>query len=286
MKTVQEKSFSANSFPIVGHRNMWECLDFPGNRGLKRKTSSEAIIFFVTEGCISLSINDLGNHIIHRQEMFLIPDNCSYAIKVSKPANLISCSFGVETLLSEQKMIDELIPLYNDDRSDLVKLPINNVINDCLFLLKQCMRDGLTSHYFFDLKKRELFLLLFTYYTKKDLARFLCNILSENVQFRGFVMDNFLNARNIQELADMANYSTSGFIKKFQRNFKESPYKWIQRQKAKLILSEINEDAKSLQEIASEYKFSSYQHFANFCKIHFGSPPTGLINKYKSMDSK
>jgi AraC-like DNA-binding protein len=55
----------------------------------------------------------------------------------------------------------------------------------------------------------------------------------------------------------------------------------MQRQKAKLILNDINEGAKSLQEIATEYKFSSYQHFANFCKIQFGFPPSELVNKYK-----
>lgn len=93
-------------------------------------------------------------------------------------------------------------------------------------------------------------------------------------------MDNYLKVNNVQELAAMANYSTSGFIKKFQKYFDDSPYHWIQKQKAKQIYMEISRKVKSLQEIATEYNFSSYQHFASFCKIHFGLPPTEISDKY------
>jgi AraC-like DNA-binding protein len=89
-------------------------------------------------------------------------------------------------------------------------------------------------------------------------------------------MNNYLNINNIQELAELANYSTSGFIKKFQRCFNEAPYGWIQKQKAKQIAIDIKQGAKSLQEIAGDYKFSSYQHFSSFCKKQFGFPPTEL----------
>jgi AraC-like DNA-binding protein len=285
MKTIQEKGFSVSLFAKSQHPNIWESLNFPANQVLKYKISRATVVFFLLKGNIDLSVNDLESHIVQEQEMFLIPDNSSYTIRTLAPVNLLYCSFEAETLLSEQKMLSELIPLYDNVQDDFVKLPINKVISDYLFLLEQCMKDGLNSCYFFDLKRHELFLLLFVYYKKEELARFLSSILSENVQFRSFVINNFLNVRNVQELASIANYSTSGFIKKFQRYFRESPYKWMQRQKAKLILSDINEEAKSLQEIALEYKFSSYQHFANFCKMQFGFPPTELINKYKIKNS-
>ncbi|MDR0681217.1 MAG: AraC family transcriptional regulator [Dysgonamonadaceae bacterium] len=285
MKITQEKDFSKSMFINSKYQNMWESLSFPANQALKKETSHEATFFFVIEGSIIFSMNDSRNHIVSEQEMFLVPDNCSYNIKVLKPVHLLSCSFSVETLFSEQKMIDELIPLHNDTQDDFVKLPVNKVIKDYLLLLERCIKDGLDSYYFFNLKKHELFILLFAYYTREELARFLFDILSENVQFRGFVINNFLNVKNVQELAGRANYSTSGFIKKFQRYFKESPYRWIQQQKAKLIMNDINEGAKSLQEIATEYKFSSYQHFAHFCKIQFGFPPSELVNKYKIIDS-
>jgi AraC-like DNA-binding protein len=110
------------------------------------------------------------------------------------------------------------------------------------------------------------------------LAQFLHFIVSENVQFKEFVINNYRNVKNVQELAALANYSTSGFIKKFQKCFNDSPYGWMQKQRAKQILIEIKQGVKSLQEIAVEYKFSSYQHFSNFCKKQLGFPPTKIFN--------
>jgi AraC-like DNA-binding protein len=95
------------------------------------------------------------------------------------------------------------------------------------------------------------------------------------------VMNNYYNAKNVKDLAKYANYSTSGFIKKFQKCFNDSPYEWMQKQKAKKISVEIIRGIKSLQEIASEYNFSSYQHFSVFCKAQLGSTPTEILAKSK-----
>ena len=78
----------------------------------------------------------------------------------------------------------------------------------------------------------------------------------------------------------MANYSTSGFIKKFTRSFNESPYKWISHYKANRILYEINAERKPLKEIYTAYKFSSMPHFISFCKKQYGLTP-GKIRKDK-----
>ncbi|MDR1372796.1 MAG: helix-turn-helix domain-containing protein [Dysgonamonadaceae bacterium] len=81
------------------------------------------------------------------------------------------------------------------------------------------------------------------------------------------------------ELASLSNSSQSGFIKKFRSTFDESPYRWMQKQKAKLILNDMNKGQKSLQEIAIEYNFSSYQHFAKFCHRFFKMSPTAICGK-------
>jgi AraC-like DNA-binding protein len=54
----------------------------------------------------------------------------------------------------------------------------------------------------------------------------------------------------------------------------------MQKQRANQILNDVTQGVKSLQEIATEYNFSSYQHFANFCKVQFGFPPTQIADKY------
>jgi len=182
-------------------------------------------------------------------------------------------------------VIDELISYGKDKSNHFEKLPIKKRINDYLVQLDQCLQEGLDSVYFQELKRHELFLLLFFYYSKQSMAKFLHCILFEDIQFRGFIMKNYQRVKNVQDLAVLANYSTSGFIKRFHRCFNESPYKWMQRQKANQILFDIREGTKSLQEIATLYNFSSYQHFATFCKIQFGFPPTKISDRQSVVKS-
>ena len=146
-------------------------------------------------------------------------------------------------------------------------------------MLDSYLKEGIYSTNLFELKRQELFYLFFYYYSKSDLVQFLDCVLSRDIQFKNLVVSNYLHTKDVQELAKLANYSTSGFIKKFQKCFNDSPYKWMQKQKAKQIAVEIYQGIKSLQEIANEYNFSSYQHFSVFCKTQLGAPPTAILEK-------
>ncbi|MDR3339739.1 MAG: AraC family transcriptional regulator [Candidatus Symbiothrix sp.] len=213
--------------------------------------------------------------------MFLVPDSASFKIITSEPTQLMICLIPLEFLFSVQNLISKLVRQFESGQEAFEKLTVKKTILHFLSLLDTCIKEDCNSDYFFGLKRQELFVLLFFYYKNEDLSSFFSHILSKNLQFVKFVMDNYLAVKNVQELAIVANYSTSGFIKKFTKYFNEPPYQWIQKQKAKHILVEIGQGIKSLQEIASEYKFSSYQHFSEFCKKQFGFPPTELSKKWK-----
>ncbi|MDR0866624.1 MAG: AraC family transcriptional regulator [Candidatus Symbiothrix sp.] len=280
MKINKEKNLLENLTLESKFQNVWKSFDLPKGYCWEGNTSLETTIFFVTKGSIRFVISGLEACTIYSQEMFIIPVNCKYEVEALEQIHLVSCVFYVESLYSEQILIDELLDISPDNQDKVAKLPVKKTLKSYLTLLEQCIKDGLGSYYFLDLKRHELFLLLFAYYTKQDLARFLYSIISENIQFKGFILNNYQQVKNVKELAGLANYSTSGFIKKFRRYFNESPYKWMQKQKAEQILRDIKHGIKSLQEIATEYNFSSYQHFANFCKTQFGFPPTEIADKY------
>jgi AraC-like DNA-binding protein len=260
-------------------QNIWESISLPPKTYWMNEKLSEPVIFFLMDGIVRLTIKDADIYTVYKGEMFLLPDATHCKIEALEQSNLILCFLSVEFLLSERVLSEELIPENSDDKKIIKKLPISKTILHFLLLLCRCMEEGLVSYYFFDLKRNELNLLLFAYYKEKELALFFRSVLSKDIQFKRFVLNNYLMVKNVQELAALANYSTSGFIKKFQKVFDESPYKWMQKQKATKMLIEINRGVKSLQEIANEYKFSSYQHFSGFCKAVFGFPPTEIYGK-------
>jgi AraC-like DNA-binding protein len=279
METSQDKSLPKNSTLESKFQCIWKNSYFPKNFSLEKEVSSEVTILFVLEGKMSLLTDKGKTEIIGSKEMFMIPGERVYDVKTLKPAHVISCSFHIESLHLERPLIDNLVSWKKDVQENFTKLPVNKMIESFLVLLEQNIKDGLDSPSFWDIKKQELFFLLFFYYSKPNLAKFLYYIICEDIQFKEFILNNYQRVKNVQELADLANYSTSGFIKRFQRYFDESPYRWMQKQRANRILNDVTQGVKSLQEIATEYNFSSYQHFANFCKVQFGFPPTKIAGK-------
>lgn len=272
--------------PTLEYQKIWDNLILPKDYHLENRLFPGPMIFFVISGSARLKINSAEEHIVFSDEMFMTQNDNLYEIIMLEPTHLLVCHVPMETWYVEQKWIDELI---RDDASlpeTFFKLPVKKVMVRFLALLILYQKEVLYPAYFFELKRQELFFLLFYNYPKNDLSQFLSCILSRDVQFKKFVMNNHFNARNVQELAKYANYSTSGFIKKFRKCFNDSPYSWMQKQKAKQISLEINRGIKSLQEIANEYKFSSYQHFSVFCKNKLGSTPTEILSNAKLKSKK
>ena len=269
-----------NSGGTVNQPKIWENFILSKGCHVEKQLSFNPMIFFVITGSVCFKKNDAEEtYTLSSREMLMAQIDNSLEIVVLEQTHLIVCHVPMETWYAEQKWIESLASKAKNHSDEFFKLPVKKVIVRYLSLLDLYFKEGILSGQFLDLERRELFFLLFHYYSSNDLARFFQCIISKDMQFRKIVVNNYLQARNVQDLAKLANYSTSGFIKKFQRCFNDSPYKWMQKQKAKQISTEIYEGTKSLQEIANEYKFSSYQHFSVFCKMQLGVPPTAIWGK-------
>ena len=268
-----------NNEEILNHCKIWENLILPKDYNFKIQYSFSPVIFFIIKGKVSLKINGVENFFVFPREMFMTQYDSSYEIKSLEHTQMLACHAPIEAWNTEQRWIDKLITNEKTVIEKFFKLPVKKVVAQYISLVDIYLRESIHSTDFFEIIRKELFFLLFFYYQRQELARFLNCIISKDIQFKLFVMNNYLNVGNVQELAKLANYSTSGFIKKFQKCFNDSPYNWMQRQKANQIYIEINQGLKSLQEIANDYGFSSYQHFSYFCKIKLGAPPTTISEK-------
>lgn len=239
----------------------------------------EPVQIFVIQGNITLYIDDLSSQTVNSNEMLVLTSATHFRIESGGEAHVIICRIPVDVMFSDRKLVSELLSINVPKNTESNGIKIHKTIRKFLLLLICYLNDGLISEYLYDIKRQELFALLFAYYDKTVLACFFNKLISQDSTFKMFVFNNYRKAKNIKELAALSNYSTSGFIKKFQRNFNESPYHWMQKQKAKLILADISRGGKSLQMIAGEYNFSSYQHFSMFCHKNFNMPPTHILCK-------
>jgi len=272
---------------IKNDQRIWERMFLAKDYSFEIQLSNDPMIFFVISGSMSIKINNTEEFAIYSNETFMTQFDNSYEITILEQTHLLICYASIESWFTEQKWIDSIVldEIDTDNaktncKSDIfLKLSLKSIFIQYLSLMNLYLEDTIHSLSFYELKRQEMFFLLSHYYKKDELSKFLRCILSNDMQFKKFVVSNYLKAGDVKNLAELANYSTSGFIKKFKKSFKESPYKWMQKQKAKQISFEIKRGIKSLKEISNEYNFSSYQHFSVFCKSQLGAPPTKIIEK-------
>ena len=260
-------------------KSVWKryCLE-PGKQNHWDGMQGIAIVM-VLKGTMQISSKqsgepfDLGTH-----EVCLLPAISRYQVLALEETQLLVCIFHLEIFPLDKEMLNALNPFYKRERLGLgqVILKASELVVAFAFLMDEYLQKGFESEQLFDIKRQELFLLFFATHPKQELAPFFYPLIGEELPFKEFVISNHIKAKNVQQLAKMANYSTSGFIKKFTRYFNESPYQWMSRHKAKLILDEINSSPTSLKEIAFKFNFSTYQHFVEFCKMQFGVTPSQL----------
>ena len=98
-------------------------------------------------------------------------------------------------------------------------------------------------------------------------------------------MANYPQARTAKELAAMNGYSLNHFIELFEKEFGDTPYQWMQKQKAKHILGRLLNENVSIKDIVFEFKFSCPSHFNKYCKQYFRATPSE-IRARQGVDNK
>jgi AraC-like DNA-binding protein len=267
-----------SSFFSFRSGEIWKYLNFDSRFSCQLPIARHPFLIFVLEGSISFQDSNGENASLNGLQAMLIAPDRFRSVQISDTFRAFLCHFPAEILYASNNLVAELTALVQTDFSEY-KIDINKTFHRFLLLLVQYMNSGILRDYLAEMKRNELFILLFAYYEKAEMAQFFRYFLEGDVNFMKFVTDNYVKASNVKELAAMANYSVSGFIKKFRKSFGQPPYKWMQKQKAWYILQEMSSGEKSLQVIAAENNFSSYQHFATFCQRMFKMPPTEVTNK-------
>ncbi|MDR1348884.1 MAG: helix-turn-helix transcriptional regulator [Prevotellaceae bacterium] len=243
-------------------------------------------IIFVLKGNITFSYGRYLNKDLNEGNFLLFPHGFKCAMKIKENSTLIIVNL-LKINFCNHFSLEMLYKLNKDIKLDTSPYPLktNAVIHNFLNVLVSTIEDGLKCAYLHELKQKELLYYMRAYYPKKDLFAFFAPILSEDIVFSELIYKNLDKVKTISELADIVNYSVSGFKKRFVKVFGASPYHWILKQKAKKIYYEINCSQKSFKEISMEFDFSSSAHFDKFCKKEFGMSPGTIRNNNNKLNA-
>ena len=237
------------------------------------------------EGKCRITCENLSAKVVAKGEMFLLPRECRYSAYPEEDSFFIVVCLRNKISFCDRFSLEQLCRMKTETENTFNPLPINDRIGGYLHWTFTYISDGLRCGHFFDLKLKELFLLLRGYYSKEDLALFFYPLLTNNQSFTDFIYPNHQKVRSIQELADLACMSLSNFKRQFRKSFGDSPYHWMKEQKALSIFHDINNSEMNLKAVMDKYDFSSPSQFNDFCKAQFGQTP-GRIRKKELSEKK
>ena len=207
---------------------------------------------------------------IHTHARFQIEEDASILVFRLQPSIHFCDHFSSEALFE---------PKEKRGRQKFTMLKTNQRISAYIKSLLPCLTDGLNCHYFLDLKLKELFFILRAYNTKSDLTAFFAPMITEDADFYSFVLANYKSIKTVGEFAEKAQYSVTGFEKRFKKIFGVSTHNWLKEQLSTNLFHEITCTRKSFTEISQIFGFSSSAHLSNFCKLTFGVNPSTLRRK-------
>lgn len=264
----------------VGENSLIKLDNYEANSSIK-VCPDQNMVLFMMEGAMRFSYGEHLDVLAKKDDIFIYPakqkgkvtfDADTVVLSFRLNVNLSFCEhFSFEMLLREKK---------RDAFGKLHFLTVNEVVKAYLESLLGYLKDGLRCSHFLEMKIKEFLFILRAYYPKEELTLFLDPMMNSDLDFSTKFFRVSAKTSSVEELAQMMDYSLSGFEKRFKKAFGVPVYQWIQREKAKNIYHEINCTEKTFSKIGEEYGFSSPSHFNDFCKRAFGHTPGALRKKY------
>ena len=242
---------------------------------------SENYIVFLTSGKLELNFNKVGVKELNAEEMVLIPVKCEGTGRVLENSFLILLAFGSEhfNLCNKFSIYDVLSSVASDD--GMAKpLPIYPPMQMVLDSINFFLSNNISCIHLHEIKQKEAFLILRTFYTKEENAILFAPLLQGNsVNLPEFVRINYLKVKTAEELAKKYDVDFEEFARRFVEAFGVDPQKWMDKKKTERICADLKVADIPMENISKKFLFESVEEFNNFCIKNIGKTPVEYRNQ-------
>jgi len=231
---------------------------------------------FVCKGEIIAHCNRFLNNKIGEGEFVLLPKTSQVICKFAESSKILLMNFDTLHSVYDRQMLKSFQGLKNRVPYNFFPLKVKSALQSFIDLLILYLERGLTVDHLFELKEKELFILLRGYYSRDELVSLLHPIIGVS-NFKNFVLTNYKEVNNVAELVDLSGMGRTAFDTKFREDFGMSARQWMLKQIAEQISLRAMDPSVSIKDIMQEFKFNSPTHFNWFCHHQFGCTPGKLL---------
>ena len=131
------------------------------------------------------------------------------------------------------------------------------------------------------IKFEEILYIIRTMCKKEEMASLFHPIAAKSYDFRNYILNGFLSAHTVEELAEGWGSSRKVFDQTFNDEFGLAPYRWIRHQKARHVYYALSESDHAIKDVMLRYGFNVPAYFTRFCKDFFNSTPLDLRKRLR-----
>ena len=236
-------------------------------------------LFFFLKGSVMARYNEFPNKVFNAGEVIFIPKSADCYGEALTECSFIVLSYENSFEACSNERVKSVFFFSNIVKYDFLSLPVKPELMQYLTQLCLYLDEGINCRRLYEIKQKELFLVLRWYYKKEELAQLFFSMLGKSMDFRSKVMSHYMDVKTVSELATCCGFSEKTFRGAFLEEFGKPPYQWIQKQKSKHIIGRLAQQNIPIKEIVDEFNFSSASHFHKYCIRQYGESPIQVRRK-------
>jgi AraC-like DNA-binding protein len=233
-------------------------------------------LLFLKEGLIRMNCNEFCNRELAREQCILIPKGANVSLTALQPGTLLVFIFDILQNPFENHVLQSFQTAQSRTSYTFTPVPIREPLTSYLELILYYKKKGLDHKQLYEIKEKELFLLLHGCYTQEEVITLLHPIIGMST-FKNFIIKNYPKVKNVAELVRISGMGRTAFDYTFRNVFGTSARQWMLTQIARQVEYKALEPEITIKDLIKEFKFDSASHFNRFCRKQFDCTPGELI---------
>ncbi|MCS2449198.1 AraC family transcriptional regulator [Bacteroides thetaiotaomicron] len=246
----------------------------------KEYTHKNYLLFFF-KGDFSVCCNQFCNHTFHSNEMVVIPKSAILKVSATAKSQMLAMAFDMPQNSYDKQLFQGLSSICENISYNFNPIPIRYPLMPFLETVVHCLRNEMDCTHLHDVIERELFFLLRGFYNNEEIAVLFHPVIGRQLEFRDFVMQNYMKVNNLDSLITLSNMGRTSFFIKFKEEFGITAKQWMMKQLKKRILGKVIEPGICVKQLMEVCNFESQAQLYRYFKQHFHCTPKQLIDQYQ-----
>ena len=232
-------------------------------------------LLFVRSGSFVISSIERTDFSVEQSSLIFCSRAYRYKITAESDVQLLIARF-VTGNLTEGETYRSVATEVAKISYSFTAVPIIDVMEQFAKSVELYLERGINTKTMHRAKIEEMFVIFRHFYDREIYLRTFYSLLNNTTSFRTLVINNAPNAKNVETLAKMCGHSLSHFKLLFSQHFDQTPYVWMQQNRAIEISELLHDTSIPIKSIIKKYGFTSHGHFSLFCRKFLGDTPRTL----------